>query len=272
MFPRSHWLWHLKVGLLCCAFICVYVRAPKSSARFIVTNSSCSLFLFALCPNNISYYLNASSSSTFCGWPGFWNWPWGILAADQVIRMILCFGKVDFMAQFNVVVHLAHHFLLEMKWHGHCYDDLALTFGPSSAPSSAPLHVYLWRSCTSSGMDLAALLQVSDSLHYLDDFITAGPPYSTQCSHNLSTSLQLYKHLKCVEPTPVLIVLSIELDSFVQVACLPANKLHILQDLICSWLPHKWSFWWELRSYNLAELTCFVWSISHAAIDKKSSS
>ena len=37
------------------------------------------------------------------------------------------------MAKFDVAVHLAHSFL-GMKWHGHCYVDLALTFGLSSVP------------------------------------------------------------------------------------------------------------------------------------------
>ena len=62
--------------------------------------------------------------------------------------------------------------------------------------------------------------EVSDLLHYLDDFITAGPPASTQCAGNLSTALAVCDQLglplhlgKCVGPAPVLTVLGIELDS-----------------------------------------------------------
>ena len=97
--------------------------------------------------------------------------------------------------------------------------------------------------------------KVPDLLHYLDDFVTAGPPNSPQCAQNLSTSVAVCKRLglplhpgKCVGPTPVLTMLGIELDSLAQVACLPADKLQVLRDLIRSWLLHKWCFRWELES------------------------
>ena len=104
-------------------------------------------------------------------------------------------------------------------------------------------------------MDLVNSYKVSNLLHYLDDFVTAGPPYSPQCAQNLSTSLAVCKRLglplhpgKCVGPTPLLTVLGIELDSLAQVAHLPADKLQVLQDLIRSWLPCKWCFRQELES------------------------
>ena len=85
--------------------------------------------------------------------------------------------------------------------------------------------------------------EVSDLFHYLDDFITAGPPASTQCAKNLSTALAVCDQLglplhpgKCVGPAPVLTVLGIELDSVNQVAHLPAEKLQALWELIASWL------------------------------------
>ena len=92
-------------------------------------------------------------------------------------------------------------------------------------------------------------------LHYLDDFITAGPPDSPQCAQNLSTALLVCDRLgsplhlvKCVGPTPVLAVLGIELDSLAQVARLPDEKLQALKELIPSWLPRTWCFRSELES------------------------
>ena len=38
-------------------------------------------------------------------------------------------------------------------------------------------------------MDLVNSYKVPDLLHYLEDFVTAGPPYSPQCAQNLSISL-----------------------------------------------------------------------------------
>jgi len=77
--------------------------------------------------------------------------------------------------------------------------------------------------------------QIPDLLHYLDDFITAGPPESSQCAHNLSIAESVCRRLglalhpgKCVGPSTVLGVLGIELDSFNQIARLPAEKLSAL--------------------------------------------
>lgn len=66
---------------------------------------------------------------------------------------------------------------------------------------------------------------VSDLLHYVDDFISVGPPQSPQCAYNLSTALAVCKRLglplhpnKRVGPTKCLSVLGIEPDSVLQVA------------------------------------------------------
>ena len=73
--------------------------------------------------------------------------------------------------------------------------------------------------------------QIPDLLHYLDDFLTAGPPDSPQCARNLTVALAVCDRLglplhpgKCVGPSSVLTVLGIELDSDLQMARLPADK------------------------------------------------
>ena len=85
--------------------------------------------------------------------------------------------------------------------------------------------------------------QIADLLHYLYDFMTVGPPESSQCARNLSTTIAVCKCLglplhpgKCVGPSTVLVVLGIELDSVSQVAHLPAEKLSALKELNTSWL------------------------------------
>ena len=100
--------------------------------------------------------------------------------------------------------------------------------------------------------------------HYLDDFITAGPPDSPQCAHNLAITLAVCKRLglplhpgKCEGPATVLVVLGIELDSVSQIACLPSEKLSALQDLISSWLPRK--------SCNRCDLESLICHLHHAA-------
>ena len=92
-------------------------------------------------------------------------------------------------------------------------------------------------------------------LYYLHDFVTAGLSDSPHCAQNLSIGLLVCDRLglplhpeKCVGPTPVIAVLSIELGSLAHVAHLPEGKLQALKELIHSWLPQKWCFWRELES------------------------
>ena len=72
---------------------------------------------------------------------------------------------------------------------------------------------------------------LSDFLHYLNDFINAGPPNSAQCATNLQTALSIFQKLglflypgKCVGPSTRLVVLGIELDSVEQYARLPEEN------------------------------------------------
>ena len=178
------------------------------------------------------------------------------ISVDQVISMVSQFGKGALMAKFdveaayrNIAVHPADRYLLGMKWRDQYYVHLALPFGLRSAP-------YIFNTVAEAvEWILVHSYKVPDLLHYLDDFVTAGPSNSPQCAQNLSTSVAVCKCLglplhpgKCVGPTPVLTVLGIELDSLAHVACLPADKLQVLRDLIRSWLPRKWCFRQELES------------------------
>ena len=153
-------------------------------------------------------------------------------------------AKFDVEAVYrNIAVHPADCYLLGMKWRGQYYVDLALPFGLRSAP-------YIFNTIAKAvEWILVNSYKVLDLLHCLDDFVTAGPPDSPHCAQNLSTSLAVCKHLgiplhlgKCMGPTPLLTVLDIELDSLAQVAHLPIDKLQVLRDLICSWLPTNGAF------------------------------
>ena len=191
------------------------------------------------------------------------------ITVDQVIQLVSQFGAGALMAKFdveaayrNVPVHPSDRYLLGMKWRNHYYVDLTLPFGLRSAPFifNAIADMVEWI--------LVHPYQISALLHYLDDFITAGPPDSPQCAHNLHTALAVCKRLglplhlgKCEGPATVLVVLGIELDSVNQVARLPAEKLLALQGLIRSWLPRKCCNRCELESLigHLHHATKVVW-------------
>ena len=118
------------------------------------------------------------------------------ISVDQVIRMVSQFGKGALMAKFdveaayrNIAVHPADRYLLGMKWRGQYYVDLAVPFGLRSAP-------YIFNTVAEAvEWILVNSYKVTDLLHYLDDFVTAGPPNSPQCAQNLSTSLAVCKRL-----------------------------------------------------------------------------
>ena len=162
---------------------------------------------------------------------------------DQIINMIAKQGPGALMAKFdveaaycNIAVHPDNRYLLGMKWRGQFFVDLVLPSGLHSAPyifhSVADLVKWIIRNKYS----------VADLMHYLDDFITAGPAGSLQCSQNLQISLAVCQSLglplhpnKCISPSTCLVVLGIELDSLDQTARLPAEKLMTLQELIQCW-------------------------------------
>ena len=128
---------------------------------------------------------------------------------DQIISMIAKHGPGALMAKFdveaayrNIAVHPEDRYLLGMKWRSQFFVDLALPFGLRSAPyifnSVAELVEWIIRNKHN----------VPDLMHYLDDFITAGPANSQQCSENLQTSLAVCRSLglplhpsKCIGPS-----------------------------------------------------------------------
>ena len=187
------------------------------------------------------------------------------ITVDQIVRMVSKYGPGTLMAKFdveaancNIAVNPIDRFLLRMKWRGKYFVDLALPFGLRSAP-------YIFNSV--ADMVEWILLNphhVSDLMHYLDDFITAGPPDSAQCSLNLHTALSVCKKLglplhpgKRVGPSTQLVVLGIELDSVELCAHLPGEKLAALQDLIRSWRSRRW--------YSRQQLESLIGYLQHAA-------
>ena len=84
-------------------------------------------------------------------------------------------------AYHNIAVHPDDPYLLGKRWHGQFFVDLVLPFGLRSAPyifnSVADLVEWIiWEQVQCGGFDAL----------YLDDFITAGPAESLQCSQNLN--------------------------------------------------------------------------------------
>ena len=79
----------------------------------------------------------------------------------------------------NVAIHPQDHSLLGMKWPDKYYVDMALPFELRLAP-------YLFTSIADMVKWILTHNYWVDLLrHYLDDFITLGPPASPVCHYNL---------------------------------------------------------------------------------------
>jgi len=181
-------------------------------------------------------------------------------SAIQCIRQLgrgTQLAKIDIKSAFRLLpVHPADRHLLAMKWDGNLYIDTCLPLGLRSAPKLFNILADLlsWI-LTQKG--------VSPVFHYLDDFLTLGPPGSSTCAHNLATikevcsSLGIPLALEKVEgPSDILTFLGITLDTKKMMARLPVDKLQRIRNLLATWL--------RKRSATKREILSLVGLLQHA--------
>jgi len=154
------------------------------------------------------------------------------ITVDDAIQEILQLGqgahlaKVDIKSAFRLLpVHPADRHLLAMQWDRGVYIDTCLPLGLRSAPKLFDTMAEL----------LAWILKqraVTFLIHYLDDFLTVGPPAAPTCQRNLETIVSVCQLLgvplaleKVEGPSTSLTFLGILLDTQKMEARLPPEKL-----------------------------------------------
>ena len=158
-------------------------------------------------------------------------------------------AKTDVKSAFRIVpVHPDDRLLLSMEWDGKFYVDATLPFGLRSAPK-------IFNTIADALECICKYNGISSLWHYLDDYITTGPPSSDACANNLDMLSKLCKRLgiplaedKTVGPTPKITFLGIEIDSVAQELRIPNEKLARLVDLVQSWLHRSRATKRELES------------------------
>ena len=182
---------------------------------------------------------------------------------DAISRIVdLCPGsllaKIDIRSAFRVIpVYPADRHLLAMKWGNGVLIYTCLPFGLRSAPK-----------LFNNMADLLAWILlnqgVSYLIHYLDDFLTIGPPRSPECGHNLEILTQACRVLgvplaaeKVAGPSASLEFLGILLDTTRMEARLPDDKLARVHQAIGEWLGRK--------SATKREILSLVGLLQHAA-------
>ena len=134
-------------------------------------------------------------------------------------------AKIDIEQAFrNVPVHPQDRHLLGMMWSGQLFIDMVLLFGLRSAPK-------IFCAIADSLEWILYQRGISSSLHYLDDFLTMGPPNSDRCASNLQLISDTCRYLglplksqKVEGPTTSLTFLGIILDTTHLELCLPQEK------------------------------------------------
>ena len=165
---------------------------------------------------------------------------------DDAILSILQSGrgtmlaKIDIKSAFRLLpVHPADRHLLGVKWRGNIYIDHCIPFGLRSAPKLLNILADLlpW---------IAQNAGVTYLIHYLDDYLTMGPPASATCQHNLEIFTSLCAALgvplasdKLEGPSTSLSFLGIVLDTDRMEIRLPSDKLTRTLALLQTWLPKK---------------------------------
>ena len=182
---------------------------------------------------------------------------------DDAILSIIKLGagtalaKIDIKNAFRLLpVHPSDRHLLTMKWRGYVYIDHCIPFGLRSAPKLFNILADLlsW---------IAQTAGVSYLIHYLDDYLTMGPPSSSVCQQNLDLFITLCRELgvplaseKLEGPTTTLLFLGIILDTNRMEIRLPEDKLSRTQEMIRAWLPK--------RKATKREILSLVGTLQHA--------
>ena len=165
---------------------------------------------------------------------------------DDAIQKILQYGrgtmlaKIDIQSVFRLLlVHPEDRHLLAMSWKGELYIDHCIPFGLRSAPRLFNILADLLSWATQKA-------GVSYLIHYLDDYLTVGPPLSQVCQHNVDIFTSLCTDLgiplatdNLEGPATSLRFLGIILDTNRMEIRLPAEKLSRTREMLKAWLSRK---------------------------------
>ena len=149
-------------------------------------------------------------------------------------------AKIDIQSAFRLLpVHPEDRHLLTMSWKGEVYIDHCIPFGLQLAPK-------LFNTLADLLSWAAQKAGVSYLIHYLDDYLTMGPPLSQICQHNVDIFTSLCKGLgvplatdKLEAPATSLSILGIILNTCRMEIRLPTDKLSRTREMIKAWLPRK---------------------------------
>ena len=195
----------------------------------------------------IIYHLSAPTGSSITDFIDANTYTLTYCTVDDAYTIINKLGqgallsKIDLKNAFRLMpVRQEDWNLLGIHWKSKYYIDTCLPFGLRSAP-------FLFnRLADAIHWILQNNYEVHHLLHYLDDFLTAGPAYSNTCHHNLSAMRSLcqaigapIKEEKVEGPTTRLTFLGIVLDTVSMEASISVERKTSLLTAIHSFLTFR---------------------------------
>ena len=151
------------------------------------------------------------------------------------------FAKIDLKSAFRQCpVRAADWHLLGLHWQGQYYYNKCLPFGLRSSPFLIITIAVALEYIIKMHLDNPCII------HYLNDFLFAGPPDSDECERTLTGAELLCDHLgidtkrsKRTPPTTCITFLGVELDTVTQTARVPQENLSLMQQLSAFWVRRK---------------------------------
>lgn len=183
---------------------------------------------------------------------------------DDAVALVKSLGagtliaKLDLKSAYRMVpVHHLDQRFLGIRWQNSTFCDRALPFGLRSAP--------LIFTAVADGLAWAMGCNgIQHVIHYLDDFLLAGPPQTDVCTVALRVAVPLCAKLglpvapnKVEGPTTVLTFLGLEIDTLRLELRLPQDKIIRLRDTLREW--------YGRRDPTKRQLQSLIGLLSHAA-------
>jgi hypothetical protein len=159
----------------------------------------------------------------------------------------------------NIDIHPSVYHLLGFTWNGFYYYDKCLPMGASSS------YIFFLFPCALQWI-METKNQVAGMSRIVDDFLFVGPPKSDKCQQDLDNFLTLCSKLgvpikddKTVQPTTVITIYGIELDSCNMECRLPQEKIDKVNKALASAKHRKKIKLRELQSLvGLLNFACLV--------------
>ena len=185
------------------------------------------------------------------------------ITVEEVAAQVLKLGRGTLLAKMdikqayrNIPVHPLDRPLLGMLWEGMFYVDAALPFGLRSAP-------LIFTVVADALQWIMQQRGTSHVAHYIDDFLTMGPPCSLECSRNCTIMHEVCADVgfpvepeKDEGPATCLTFTGIEIDTVAMELRLPDKKLSRLRSELSGWRGRK--------ACRKRELLSLIGSLSHA--------